>query len=128
VNALAVTSLIDYGSLEVGENTGATTEQTVVTNTGNNNIDIQLEGDDLAGTGSTIAVGEQKFATSTFSYSACSICTFLTGSASTVEVDLPKPTSSSTPVTDDLYWGINVPSGTKAVSHTGTNTFWATSD
>jgi hypothetical protein len=125
---LSVDASINYGSLEVGSTTGATNQQTTVVNTGNSNIDIQLQGTDLAGTGSTIPVGEQKFATTTFTYASCSICTFLTGSATNFEVDLPKPTSTTSPSTDDLYWGINVPNGTGAVSHTGTNTFWATSD
>ncbi|MCL9972016.1 MAG: DUF2341 domain-containing protein, partial [Candidatus Pacebacteria bacterium] len=128
LQALSVTAAIDYGSLEVGSTTGATNQQTTVLNTGNANIDIQLEGTSLTGTGSSIPVGEQKFATTTFSYSACSICQFLTGTATTFEVDLPKPTSTSTPSADDVYWGINVPTGTKAVPHSGTNTFWATTD
>jgi hypothetical protein len=128
LQALSVTAAINYGSLEVGSTTGSTNQQTTVVNTGNASIDIQLEGTNLTGTGSSIPVGEQKFATTTFSYSACSICQFLTGTATTFEVDLPKPTSTSTPSADDVYWGINVPTGTKAVPHSGTNTFWATTD
>ena len=125
---LSIDTNIDFGSLEVGQDTGATTTQTTVTNTGNSNIDIQLQGTDLSGTGSTIDVGEQKYATTTFTYASCTICSFLTGSATNVEVDLPKPTSTSTPITDDIYWGINIPTGTKALPHSGLNTFWATSD
>ena len=126
--ALSIEQNIDFGSLSVGQNTGATNATTTIVNTGNANIDIQLAGTDLTGGASSIAVGEQKFATTTFAYSGCAICQFLTGSAANVEVDLPKPTSTSSPVSDDVYWGINVPTGTGATTFTGTNTFWAIGD
>lgn len=125
---LRVNSDIDFGSLGVGENTGATNTPTTVINTGNTNIDIELEGTDLTGGSSTIPVGQQKYATTTFVYSSCTICNLLTGSATNLEVDLPKPTSTSTPVTTNVYWGINIPLGTAAMQHTGTNTFWATAE
>jgi len=82
----------------------------------------------MVGGSSSIPVSEQKYATSTFAYSACAICQFLTGSATNFSVDLPKPTSTSTPVTDDVYWGLNVPSGTGAAAHQGLNTFIAVSE
>jgi hypothetical protein len=122
------TSSIDFGSLAAGANTGAVNAQTIIYNTGNSSIDIRVSGTDLAGTGSSIGVGEQKYATTTFAYGACAICQFLTGSASDVEVDLPKAVATSTPSSDDLYWGLNVPLNTGAVVHTGVNTFIATSD
>ncbi|MBP9668907.1 MAG: DUF2341 domain-containing protein [Candidatus Pacebacteria bacterium] len=129
VFGLAVnTADIDFGSLEVGSNTAGVNEQTTILNTGNSSIDIQVAGTDLAGSEGSIAVGEQKFATSTFTYGACAICQFLTGSATNVEVDLPKTTASTSPSSDDVYWGLNVPTGTKAELHQGTNTFIATSD
>jgi hypothetical protein len=114
--------------IAVGTDTGAVNATTTVSNTGNKNIDIQLSGTNLTGGASSIPVGEQKYATSTFAYSSCSICQFLTGSATSFEVDLPKPTSTSTPIVDDVYWGINIPLGTGNVLHEGTNTFIATSD
>jgi hypothetical protein len=120
-------SAIDFDALAAGANTGAVNEQTTVLNTGNSLIDIDLSGTDLTGGASTIGVGQIKYATSTFSYASCSICSFLTGSASEVDVNIPKPTSSTTPSGDDLFWGINVPNGTAAVLHSGTNTFIATS-
>ncbi|MFZ2555210.1 MAG: DUF2341 domain-containing protein, partial [Minisyncoccia bacterium] len=125
---LEVNSAIDFGALSVGDNTGAVNEQTTVVNTGNANIDIQLEGTDLVGDDGSIPVGEQKYATTTFAYGSCAICGFLTGSATTVEVDLPKPTSTTTPVTTDVFWGINIPLGTSAEDHSGVNTFWATAE
>lgn len=125
---LSVDSNINYGSIEVGQNTGAVNATTTVNNTGNSGIDILLSGTDLESDQTSIAVNQQKFSTTTFAYGSCSICDLLTGSATNVEVDLPKPTATTTPSTDDLYWGLNVPSGTAAILHQGTNTFIATSD
>ncbi len=125
------TPTINFGALDLGQNTGATTTITTVVNTGNAAIDIQLLGTDLEGPGGpagAIPVGEQKVATSTFTYSSCSICQALTGSASSFEVDLPKPTATSSTISDDLYWGINVPINTAATTLTGTNTFMASGD
>jgi hypothetical protein len=119
------TSGIDFGSLAVGDDTGATDAQTTVVNTGNSNIDIQVSGTSLTDGSNTIDVGEQKYATTTFTYSTCDICQFLTGSATNVGADLAKPTATDTPVTDDVYWGIDIPSGTKATPHAGINTFMA---
>ena len=119
---------LSFGSLEVGQNSGAINSTTTLSNTGNANIDILASGTDLIGGASTIDVQEQKFSTTTFAYGACAICQLLTGVATQVEVDLPKATSSTTPVTDDVYWGINIPDGTGAVLHEGTNTFIATSE
>lgn len=122
---------IDFGSLSIGENTGATTSISTIANTGNAPIDIDIAGTDLvgpSGPSGAIPVGQQAYATSTFNYGSCSVCQFLTGSATHLEVDLPKPTATSTTVSDDLYWGINVPVGVAAETHTGTNTFIATTD
>jgi hypothetical protein len=125
---LSVTSSINYGSLEVGQNTGAVNSTTTVNNTGNSGIDIQLAGTDLTSGQTTIPVGSQKYSTTTFAYGSCSICDLLTGSATNVEIDLPKPTATSTPSTDDVYWGIEVPTNTATILHQGVNTFIATSD
>ncbi len=127
------TPTIDFGVLNVGDDTGATTTLSTVVNTGNAPIDIELSGTDLegpSGPAGAIGVGQQKVATSTFTYASCSVCQLLAGPSTPIdiEVDLPKPTSTSTPVTEDLFWGINVPINTAAESHSGTNTFIATSD
>ncbi len=124
---------INFGALDLGTDTGATTTITTVVNTGNASIDIELYGTDLEGPGGPagkIDVGEQKVATSTFTYASCSVCQALAGIATPVDlvVDLPKPTATSTTVSDDLYWGIRVPIGTAATTLTGQNTFMATGD
>jgi hypothetical protein len=110
----------------VGADTGSVNAQTTIVNTGNTSIGIQVSGTDLAGA-VNIPVGSQKFATTTFTYGSCSICQFLTGSATNVDTTLVKPTSTTTAVSRNIYWGITVPNGTDATVHTGTNTFTATS-
>jgi hypothetical protein len=119
---------INYGSVGLGEDTGASNASTTLENTGNDEIDIQLAGTDLTSGESAIPVGNQKYATSTFTYSACAICNFLSGTSTTFEMDLTKPTSTSSPVLDTLYWGIHVPTGVHGTTHTGLNTFFATGD
>ncbi|MBP9749687.1 MAG: hypothetical protein KBD21_03075, partial [Candidatus Pacebacteria bacterium] len=121
---------IAYGALEMG---ASTTEQTnassTIQNTGNIAVDLELEGTDLVNGASTIPVGNQKFSTSSFTYSACIICGALSGTASTLEVDLPKATTAETPVTDVLYWGIYIPTtGVSGATHRGQTTFYAVGD
>jgi hypothetical protein len=122
------TGSINYGTLNVGEDTGATNATSTVRNTGNSNIDVQLAGSNMTAPGSSIPVANQKYATTSFTYASCVICGALSGTASTLEVDLPKPSATSTPVTDDLYWGVYVPTGSAGATHQGQNTFYATAD
>lgn len=119
---------IDYGILNNGDDTGGFNETAQVQNSGNVEIDLELEGTDLTSGASTIPVGNQKFATSSFTYASCVICSALSGTPDSLEVDLPKPTSTSTPVTDDLYWGIYVPMGVAGTTHRGHATFYAIGD
>ena len=124
--ALAVTTgTIDFGSITVGQNSGTTVATSTIQNTGNAGIDIQVSGTNLTDGANTIAVGEQKYATSTFQYGSCSICQFLTGSATNVDLNIPKPAATTTQSTSTVYWGINIPNGTAATLHTGINTFIA---
>jgi nitrate/TMAO reductase-like tetraheme cytochrome c subunit len=118
LRALTGTNNVNYGSLNVGSTTEGTNQTVVLTNTGNASVNVVLEGSDLVGPTGSISVSEQKYATSTFTYSSCSICQFLTGNSVQYDVDLPKPTNTA-PVTDNLYWGINIPEGTRAETHTG---------
>ncbi|MBI2035114.1 MAG: hypothetical protein HYT12_00320 [Candidatus Liptonbacteria bacterium] len=128
LSALQVTAVINYGSLDPGANTEATTQTAVVTNTGNSAIDIDLSGDDMTFGGNTISVGNQKYATSTFTYSSCTVCTALTTTDTAYELDLAKPTATSTSITDDIFWGLSVSNGSVSGLYTGTSTFTARAD
>jgi hypothetical protein len=127
LRALGTLNAIDYGALAVGSDTGGVNASTTLANTGNDSINVSLDGTNLVSQSSTstISVDKQKYATTSFTYGACAICQFLTGTTTVVDVNLPKPTTTA-PVTDRLYWGISVPIGTRGEQHLGTNTFIAT--
>lgn len=130
LHALEVTQAINYGSLSPASTTGSYNPTTTVQNLGNVPIDIELEGTDLSdGASSVIPTSEQIFATSTFTYTSCVTCDTLSSTTPVaLEVDLSKPTSSSSPVTDVVYWGIEIPIGIASNPHSGTNIFYAVSD
>jgi hypothetical protein len=127
LRALTVENSINYGALAVSSTTGSYNPTTTVQNIGNNAIDIQIEGTDLTdGSSSIIPASEQIFATTTFNYTSCTTCETLSSTtAVSLEVDLTKPTSDVSPVTDVVYWGIAIPFGVASNPHSGTNIFYA---
>lgn len=118
---------INYGSLVPD----ATSTNVVITakNTGNAAIDVELSGTDMSSGTSIISVGQQKYASSTISnWNTCTNCTALSTIPTRLEMDLPKPTSSSTAVEGGTYWMLNIPAGTASGTYSGTNTFGAIGD
>lgn len=115
---------IDYEALEPGQNMANLSTTTDLIATGNTGVDESLEGDtmcigwtayescDAGGVDPTqeIAVGNQQFATSSVSYSGTGAYT-LTSSASpsTLLINVPKTTATSSPQSRDTYWGIAIP-------------------
>ena len=120
--ALNVTATIVYGDMGLGTNSGASPQTIVVTNTGNAIMDPQVSSAAAMGcvTG-TIPVANQEYSASTFTYGSG---TDLSGTPTTLNLDLPKPTST-TPVTADSYWGIGIPGTGVGGNCTGSNTFTA---
>jgi len=124
--ALDVTASIPYGSVDANTDTGSTNQSTVVTNTGNRDMDPQVSGANMTDGGSnTIVVGQQKYADSAFTYSSGGIA--LTTTPTTINITLPQQTTDGGGgvVTDSVLWGLGVPNGTVNASYTGTNTFTA---
>ncbi len=129
LRALEVLNAIGYGTVDINENTGTFNPNVTLNNLGNEPIDVQVAGTDMTdGFTSVIPAAQQLFATSTFDYAACVSCNSLSVTPVAVEVDLSKPTTDSPPVSDDIYWGIEVPFGTASNAHTGINTFTAIAD
>lgn len=130
LHALSVNSAISYGSLAVSSTTGSFNPTTTIRNIGNDPIDISLQGTNLTdGLSSTIPTSEQKFSTTTFTYSSCTTCRAMsTTTISNYKVDLAKPTSIAAPITDIVYWGIAIPNGVASRAHSGTNIFYAVTD
>ena len=126
LRALDVSSAINYGSLAVAADTGASNASTTVSNLGNILFNLAINGTDLTGAGgaSTIPASQQKFSTTTFTYSACVSCSVVSSTTPvTLQFGLAKPTSPTPPVTAPVYWGIAIPYGTRSTSHSGTNVF-----
>ncbi|HEU4677779.1 MAG TPA: DUF2341 domain-containing protein [Candidatus Paceibacterota bacterium] len=129
LRAISVDDSIDYGVLAVNSDTGSYNASTTVENIGNDAIDVDVEGTDLTDGGSSaIPVYEQKFATSTFTYSSCVFCSQLSTTTSHVELNLSKPTSTAPAITDHVFWGIAIPFGVAGTPHSGVNTFYAVGD
>ena len=126
LRAIDVNGSISYGSLEVNANTGSINASTSVLNYGNVEIDLEVEGTDMTdGDASYIPASQQKFATSTFTYSGCGVsCNLLSSTTPlNLDVDLFKPTTVVPPVQDAIYWGIAVPFGVNSAPHQGVNVF-----
>lgn len=130
LQAILSSSSIGYGSLSVNADTGSFNPTTTISNIGNASIDLTLEGTDLTDGGSSvIPVSEQKYATTTFTYSSCTECSILSATTSPAyEVDLNKPTTTTPVTSDQIFWGIEIPFGAAATAHEGVNTFMSTSD
>ncbi len=122
------TANIIFPQLHPGENSTSTNVTTTVQNTGNAVINIKLLGSNLTNVASTtyIPVGSQEYSTTTFAYGSCAACQYLSGSATNVTIDIPKPSSTTTPSVGNVYWGISIPTGVGADSYSGSNTFIAT--
>jgi hypothetical protein len=125
LRAIDVTNGIAYSSVAVLSDTGGNNASTSVHNQGNVEIDLEIDGTDMTdGASSVIPADQQKFATSTFTYSACTVCTQLSSTTPfELDVDLTKPTTSAPPVADAIYWGIAVPYGVNSAPHQGVNVF-----
>jgi hypothetical protein len=129
MRAIDSDSSINFGSLAVNADTGSYNATTTFTNVGNDAIDVLVEGTNLTdGLSSSIPVSQEIYATSTFSYSSCVYCTPLSASSTRYELDLTKPTTTVSSVTDQVFWGIAIPYGASAAPHYGTNIFYATGD
>ncbi len=122
--SLDVTNAIAYGSLAIGAIADGTAlpQTAFVSSTGNVGLDANFSGTNMASGGNTIAVGQQKYATTAVAYSAGKA---LTTSAVLEALRVKKPTSSSYVTVTSTYWGLQIPAGTQAGEYTGTNTFTA---
>lgn len=114
LTALNVTASISYGSLALGGDTASTDQTTVVTNTGNRKIDTQVGGYGTS-TGDTFSmtctIGNTAVALEKYSLAASTAYASKTAlvtdtSPDTVVTNIPKGAAQ----TDDIYWGMGLPS------------------
>lgn len=133
--ALNVTSSISYSTVAANSNTGVVNSTTTITNTGNIALDTEFSGDVMCKddyptcvTGSTpMTPAQQEYSLAPFAYTAGTDLVATT-SPTTVQTILPKNYSTTTPITDDISWGIGIPVGTETGDYTGQNTFTAVAD
>lgn len=129
VTAIEVTEIeIPYGSVSGGTSTGDNLATTTIINYGNSPLDSEIEGTDMDKTDLTdqIPSDEQKFDLGTVNYT---VMTYALSSTTpqTIDTLINKP-SSQVDVSDEIYWGINIPGGTTSGDYEGTNTFTAALD
>jgi hypothetical protein len=125
LSGLTVPSAISYGALVVGTDSGSTNASTSVMNTGNSLLNLNLGGDFLRAGSNLISYSQQKYATSTFTYSGCAICNTLAASStpSYYSLGVTKATSTAWTPFKYIFWGIGIPNGTAATTFTGSNKF-----
>ncbi len=120
-------NVLNFGNINAGSDSSGINKSVLVLNTGNSAIDSQLSGTNLTAGANSIDVSNLKYATSSFTYSSCTVCSALSTSPTTLELDLLKPTST-TSIIDDIFWGLSVPNGSKGGIYSGTNTFTVITD
>ncbi len=127
LNALQITSSIDYEILSTGA-TSSASQTTIATTTGNAALDLLASSTDfiLAGNGVTIGGDEQVYSLIDNPYESMTSCS--TTSYDKIEAVLIKPTQSPSNSFDTVYWKMKVPSGTAAGTYNSTTSIVATPD
>lgn len=132
LTALNTTASVAYGEVSLGTTTAAVDQTVVVTNTGNEGIDVDLDGygstdgDGLAMTCTigSIPIGNERYsATANTDYSAK---TPLTDTATKLDLDIPQRTDGAS--TGNVYWGLAMPAQGVSGTCNGKIVFTANSD
>ena len=115
---------IDYGSLALGASTGATNQTQTVTNTGNDDMDVEFSGTNLTCTGiGAVPSGNQKYGLTDVTYA--SLTNTMTTSAVSRDLALLQETTDGVPVTDAVYHGVQNESTGVSGTCSGTITYGA---
>jgi hypothetical protein len=121
--AIQITPTINYGSLGVGTNT-STNKLVHATSSGNTSWDLTVYGTDMTRGTSTIPVSNQHYSTTSgLSYASGTPLGYNPGV--TLDLNVPRASSSIDPTGTSVWWGNAVPNPNKAGAHTGQNTFIA---
>lgn len=120
LNAIDSGASVAYGALALGDTSPSDITLTI-TNTGNKDgADVELSGTAMTCTDGTIAVGQQKYATTTGStYLSKSA---LTGSENSTGMLIKKQMATDTLATSNTYWMIAIPSSGLSGTCSGTIT------
>ncbi len=96
-------------AMSAGTDSGTINSTSTITNTGNEKMKVTVGGSNLLSGGNNIPVANQKYATSSFDYGTGDVALSVTPAQ--VGLIWQHATSTSGPVTDDVYYGINIPNG-----------------
>lgn len=122
LEAMSITSSINYGTLSVETGNDPLDRTTTSTPTGNVGLDHEIYGTDMCTdyptcAASKILVGNQKYSlTASTPYASA---TALSGTPTPVTIDISKPTNG-TPTAKSMWWGMYAPLNTSPGSYTGT--------
>lgn len=129
LTAFSITSSINYGGLSAGQSNDPLDKTLITTPTGNVGLDQEHSGATnmcvdypTCSGGTPIGVAYQKYALSTSTAYSSGVA--LSTSPTEVELNVPRPTSSS-PTTGTTWWGILIPTGTDPGAYGGANTITA---
>jgi len=124
------TGNLDFGQITAGQDTGTDYVTSTVAATGNVALDTEMSGEGLVRDGGTemIDVQNQEYSTTTVPYETYGSGTSLTTSTVEFELELAKTTDHDSTSTDDIFWGLGIPSGIPAGTYYGTTTIAAVKD
>ena len=117
------TPTIGYGSFNPGGSFSTLTASTVIAEVGNVSANATLYGTNMTNATKTIAVGNQHYATSAVAYTSGT--SLLASPGTTTLIAMRKTTSSSTPASSTIFWGISIPNPQPSGNFSGVNTFIA---
>jgi hypothetical protein len=127
--ALEVTQLsIDYGIIQAGMDSGTDNSTTTIVNYGNTPIDTAISGMDMLMNGvgpQLIGIERQEWNLANFAYGAGTDTSSTTPATADTVIDRP---TNATDVTDDVYWGIGLPSSIPSADYEGYNIFTVVED
>jgi hypothetical protein len=119
---------IPYGIIKSGQNSGTANATTSVVNYGNTPLNTDVSGTWMRDIGNVYHINEdnQEWSLSAgFNYTTGT--NLSSTSPANINVDISRPTST-TDVTDDIYWGIGIPPGQQSGDYYGSTTFIAAVD
>lgn len=122
-----ISSTINYGNLDGGDNTGSTNKTSTIANAGNVPIDIEVSGVDMCTdfptcSGGVISMNRQQYSTTAFTYGTGNL---LSGTPAFVALNIAKATANPSNQSGTLYWGLAIPTGAQQGAYSGANTMTA---
>lgn len=120
------TSSINYGSQNASSTTGATNQNATATNAGNTSSSLRLRANSTLTSGSnSIATSNQRYATSTFTCCGATGTQLSNLNAKVTGWFRTKPTSTTSPVQQTTFWGLEINAGQATGTYTGQTLFTA---